>query len=83
MASWDKDIMASWDKKTFTAAEKGNIKEVELCVKNGASLECRKKKNAMARQKDKQQPQTNMTYFIKPMNTTPVCMSEGLLSDTS
>ncbi|XP_076081434.1 uncharacterized protein LOC143052302 isoform X2 [Mytilus galloprovincialis] len=32
--------MASWDKKLLTAAEKGNIKEVELCVKNGANLEC-------------------------------------------
>ncbi|XP_063438288.1 uncharacterized protein LOC134719215 [Mytilus trossulus] len=33
--------MASWDKKLLTAAENGNIKEVELCVKNGANLECR------------------------------------------
>ncbi|XP_076081055.1 uncharacterized protein LOC143051962 [Mytilus galloprovincialis] len=33
--------MASWDEKLLTAAEKGNIKEVELCVKNGANLECR------------------------------------------
>ncbi|XP_071122876.1 uncharacterized protein [Mytilus edulis] len=33
--------MASWDKKLLTAAEEGNIKEVESCVKNGASLECR------------------------------------------
>ncbi|XP_063436867.1 ankyrin repeat and SAM domain-containing protein 6-like [Mytilus trossulus] len=27
--------------KLLTAAAKGNIKEVELCVKNGANLECR------------------------------------------
>ena len=27
--------------KLLTAAENGNIKEVELCIKNGASLECR------------------------------------------
>ncbi|XP_076081052.1 uncharacterized protein LOC143051960 [Mytilus galloprovincialis] len=33
--------MASWDEKLLTAAEEGNIKEVELCVKNGANLECR------------------------------------------
>ncbi|XP_076080568.1 uncharacterized protein LOC143051556 isoform X2 [Mytilus galloprovincialis] len=49
MASWDEDIsassdedtMASWDKKLLTAAYEGNIKEVELCVKNRANLECR------------------------------------------
>ncbi|XP_063436881.1 uncharacterized protein LOC134718316 [Mytilus trossulus] len=33
--------MASWDEKLLKAAENGNIKEVELCIKNGASLECR------------------------------------------
>ncbi|XP_071138166.1 uncharacterized protein [Mytilus edulis] len=33
--------MASWDQKLLTAAEEGNIKEVELCVKNRANLECR------------------------------------------
>ncbi|XP_063436937.1 uncharacterized protein LOC134718369 [Mytilus trossulus] len=33
--------MASWDENLLTAAENGNIKEVELCVKNGANLECR------------------------------------------
>ncbi|XP_063436849.1 protein fem-1 homolog A-like [Mytilus trossulus] len=46
----DQDIMASWDErkidlfclqKLLTAAENGNIKEVELCVKNRANLECR------------------------------------------
>ncbi|XP_076080537.1 uncharacterized protein LOC143051531 [Mytilus galloprovincialis] len=33
--------MASWDRKLLTAAKEGNIKEVELCVKNRANLECR------------------------------------------
>ncbi|XP_063436948.1 death-associated protein kinase 1-like [Mytilus trossulus] len=33
--------MASWDEKLLTAAFEGNIKEVELCVKNRANLECR------------------------------------------
>ncbi|XP_076116842.1 putative ankyrin repeat protein RF_p14 [Mytilus galloprovincialis] len=33
--------MASWDQKLLKAAREGNIKEVEICVKNGASLECR------------------------------------------
>ncbi|XP_063436858.1 kinase D-interacting substrate of 220 kDa B-like [Mytilus trossulus] len=33
--------MASWDEKLLTAAAEGNIKEVELCVKNRANLECR------------------------------------------
>ncbi|VDI16267.1 Hypothetical predicted protein [Mytilus galloprovincialis] len=45
MASSDEDIMASWDEKLLTAAQawpqEGNIKEVEVCVKNGANLECR------------------------------------------
>ncbi|XP_071139792.1 poly [ADP-ribose] polymerase tankyrase-like [Mytilus edulis] len=41
MASWDEDKMASWDKKLLKATEEGNIKEVEICIKNGASLECR------------------------------------------
>ncbi|XP_076080539.1 uncharacterized protein LOC143051533 [Mytilus galloprovincialis] len=41
MASSDEDKMASWDKKLLTAAREGNKKEVELCVKNRASLECR------------------------------------------
>ncbi|XP_063436870.1 fibronectin type 3 and ankyrin repeat domains 1 protein-like [Mytilus trossulus] len=35
------DIMASWDEKLLTAAREGNIKEVELCIKNRANLECR------------------------------------------
>ncbi|XP_052065757.1 uncharacterized protein LOC127705481 [Mytilus californianus] len=34
--------MASWDEKLLTAAEVGNIKEVELCVKNKANLECKR-----------------------------------------
>ncbi|XP_071139783.1 uncharacterized protein [Mytilus edulis] len=38
-----KDIMASWDEKLLTAAMEGNIKEVELCIKNRANLECRDK----------------------------------------
>ncbi|XP_052065512.1 uncharacterized protein LOC127705231 isoform X3 [Mytilus californianus] len=33
--------MASWDQKLLTAAREGNIKEVELCVKNKANLECK------------------------------------------
>ncbi|XP_071122548.1 fibronectin type 3 and ankyrin repeat domains 1 protein-like [Mytilus edulis] len=33
--------MASWDEELLTAAKKGNIKEVESCVKNRANLECR------------------------------------------
>ncbi|XP_063436932.1 serine/threonine-protein phosphatase 6 regulatory ankyrin repeat subunit B-like [Mytilus trossulus] len=36
-----KDIMTSWDENLLTAAENGNIKEVELCIKKGANLECR------------------------------------------
>ncbi|XP_052065259.1 uncharacterized protein LOC127705045 isoform X6 [Mytilus californianus] len=38
---WRLDKMISWNKKLLTAATEGNIKEVELCVKNGASLECK------------------------------------------
>ncbi|CAG2247765.1 unnamed protein product [Mytilus edulis] len=39
-ASWSMDKMISWNKKLLTAATEGNIKEVELCVTNGASFEC-------------------------------------------
>ncbi|XP_063436844.1 poly [ADP-ribose] polymerase tankyrase-like [Mytilus trossulus] len=35
------DMMASWDEKLLKAAAEGNIKEVELCIKNRANLECR------------------------------------------
>ncbi|XP_063436868.1 uncharacterized protein LOC134718303 [Mytilus trossulus] len=31
--------MASWDEKLLTAAREGNIKEVEICIKNRANLE--------------------------------------------
>ncbi|CAG2239290.1 unnamed protein product [Mytilus edulis] len=31
--------MESWDEKLLTAAQDGNIEDVELCVKNGANLE--------------------------------------------
>ncbi|XP_071121341.1 uncharacterized protein [Mytilus edulis] len=31
--------MASWDEKLLRAAGNGNIKEVEICVRNGANLE--------------------------------------------
>ncbi|XP_071139788.1 uncharacterized protein [Mytilus edulis] len=33
--------MAGWDGRLLTAAREGNIKEVELCIKNRANLECR------------------------------------------
>ncbi|XP_076081053.1 uncharacterized protein LOC143051961 [Mytilus galloprovincialis] len=41
MASSDEDTMASWDEKLITAAREGNIQVVEICIENGASLECR------------------------------------------
>ncbi|CAC5401297.1 unnamed protein product [Mytilus coruscus] len=34
------DLTRSFDEKLLTAAMDGNLKDVELCVKNGASLEC-------------------------------------------
>ncbi|XP_076116053.1 uncharacterized protein LOC143083656 [Mytilus galloprovincialis] len=39
-ASLRLDKMISWNKKLLTAATDGNLRDVELCVKNGASLEC-------------------------------------------